>query len=125
MLWPLMMYRMRPTEKRLRKFVGQLFTTWDDDWANYMGSAFRDFKLDLRIPPLATDDELRRLTMPTLVLAADDDVSFPGPKLLARVKNFVPHADTELLANCKHSPPTTDEFRTWLATRVTEFLKRS
>lgn len=123
MFWPLMVYRWRPSEKRLRKFVGQLFTTWDDDWGHYMGDAFRGFNLDLRIPPLATDDELRGLKMPTLVLAADDDVSFPGSKLLARVKKLTPNADTELMANCKHSPPFTDDFRAWLANRVTGFLK--
>lgn len=123
MFWPLMMYRWRPSEKRLRKFVGQLFTEWNDDWGHYMGDAFRGFNLDLRIPPLATDDELRGLKMPVLVLAGDQDISFPGPKLLARVKKTIPNADAELMANCKHSPPFTDEFRTWLANRVMGFLK--
>lgn len=123
MMWPLLRYRWRPSEKRLRKFVGQLFTEWDDDWAHYMGDAFLGFNLDLRIPPLATDDELRGLKMPVLVVAGDQDISFPGAKLLARVTKMIPNADAELLADCRHSPPTTDEFRTWLANRVTAFLK--
>ena len=122
--WPLMMYRLRPSEPRLRKLVGQLFTEWDDDWGNFMGDAFSGYNLDLRIPPVATDDELRGLTTPTLVLTADDDVSFPGGRLAERVKKLMPNVDAEVLANCKHCPPTTDEFRAWLAERVTKFLTR-
>ncbi len=123
MAYPMTMYRLRPSEERLRRFVEQLFTNWDDDWAHFMGDAIRDFKLDLRIPPTATDAELRGLTMPTLVVAAGDDISFPGQKLLKRVETLVPNVQTELLASSKHSPPTTDEFRKWLADRVTTFLQ--
>jgi 2-hydroxy-6-oxonona-2,4-dienedioate hydrolase len=120
---PLMMYKQFPSEKRLRKLFTPLFSTWDDDWAHYMGDAFREFKLDLRIPPLATDEQLRRLTMPTLVVAAGEDVSFPGKKLLDRVQGKIPHLQTELLAESKHSPPTTPEFRQWLATQIRSFLE--
>jgi pimeloyl-ACP methyl ester carboxylesterase len=119
---PLLRYRLFPSERRLKRFFTPLFTTWDDDWARYMGDAFRDFVLDLRIPPLATDEELRGLTMPTLVIGAGEDVSFPGEKLLKRVRAVVPNVETELLTESRHSPPFTPEFRTWLADRVTRFL---
>lgn len=123
MAWPMMMYRMSPSEKRLRKLVEPLFTTWDDDWAHFFGDAIRDFKLDLRIPPLATDEQLRALTMPMLVIGAGEDVSFPGAKAVARLKALVPQVETELVPGSKHCPPTTDEFRGWLADRVTRFLE--
>jgi 2-hydroxy-6-oxonona-2,4-dienedioate hydrolase len=119
---PLTLYKLFPSERRLKRFFTPLFTTWDDDWAGYMGRAFLDFVLDLRIPPVATDEQLRGLTMPTLVIGAGQDVSFPGEKLLKRVKALVPNVETELLADSKHSPPFTPEFRTWLADRITRFL---
>jgi pimeloyl-ACP methyl ester carboxylesterase len=122
MAFPLVMYRLFPSERRKRKFFTPLFTTWDDDWANYTGDAFRDFNLDLRIPPLATDDQLRTLAMPVLVIAAEEDISFPGAKIIERVTRLVPRVETELLAGSKHSPPTTPEFRAWLADRMTRFL---
>ncbi len=121
--FPLAVYRWFPSERRLRNCVLQIFTTWDDDWAHYMGDAYRDFVFDLRIPPLATDDELRKLTMPTLVIGASDDTSFPGAKLVARAKALLPRGETELIEGSKHVPPTTPEFRTWLADRVTRFLE--
>ncbi|HVK17195.1 MAG TPA: alpha/beta hydrolase [Fimbriiglobus sp.] len=119
---PLTLYKLFPSERRKRRFFTPLFTTWDDDWADYMGDAFRDFVLVLRIPPVATDAELRGLTMPVLVIGAGQDVSFPGEKLLSRVKAVVPSVETELLADSKHSPPFTPTFRGWLADRVTRFL---
>jgi 2-hydroxy-6-oxonona-2,4-dienedioate hydrolase len=118
---PLAMYRMFPNERRLHKFLGGLLTTWDDDWANYLGDAFRDYNLDMRVPPRATDAELRGLTMPTLVIGARDDLSFPGEKLIRRVTGRIPRVETELIDG-RHCPPTTPEFRAWTAERVARFL---
>lgn len=119
---PLTLYKLFPSERRKKRFFNALFTSWDDDWADYMGDAFRDFVLDLRIPPTATDAQLKGLTMPVLVVGAAHDVSFPGEKLLTRVKAMVPNAETELLADSKHSPPFTPAFRNWLAGRVATLL---
>ena len=119
---PLTLYKLFPSEKRKKRFFTPLFTSWDDDWADYMGDAFRDFMLDLRIPPTATNAQLEGLTMPVLVIGAAHDVSFPGEKLLNRVKALIPNVESELLADSKHSPPFTPEFRGWLAERVTRFL---
>lgn len=119
---PLALYKMFPSERRKKRFFTPLFTSWDDDWADYMGDAFRNFVLDLRIPPVATDAQLNGLKMPVLVIGATHDVSFPGEKLLARVKAMVPNIQTELLADSKHSPPFTPAFREWLAERVAKFL---
>lgn len=83
----------------------------------------RDFALDLRIPPLTTGSQLRSLSVSTLLIAAGQDVSFPGTKMIARARKFVPNLEVELMAESRHSPPTTDEFRRWLANRVTRFLQ--
>ena len=34
---PLTLYKLFPSERRLKRFFTPLFTTWDDDWAGYMG----------------------------------------------------------------------------------------
>lgn len=119
---PLLRYRLWGSERNLRRFLDPLLTTWDPDWAGFMGESLRDMPVDLRIPPLATDDELKRLTMPVLVLGASDDTSFPGGAMVQRVKAVLPHADAEVIPACKHCPPTTDEFRAWLAQRLGKFL---
>lgn len=115
-------YRQFPSERRLRRFAGGLLTVWDDDWGRYFGDAVRDFVLDPRIPPLATDAELRGLRAPVLAVAGAEDPLFPGGKLVARVKGLVPGAEAEVVAGNRHIPPTTPEFRRWMADRVTAFL---
>lgn len=120
--WPLIMYKISPTEENLRKFVSHLLTTWDDDWAKYLGDSFNDFKTNLKIPPLASDEELENLTVPCLVIGAEDDISFPGIEVIERAESHIPVAETELIKNSKHSPPTTTEFQIWLANRLETFI---
>lgn len=123
---PLLAYRLRPSPRRLRLFVRPLLTTLDDGpWEPYLGEALQSFVLDFRAPPLATLESLRSFTVPTLIFGAADDLSFPGEKLLARVKELIPHAEVELLVGCKHVPPTTDEFRKRIADRILRFAGRA
>ncbi|WP_257461229.1 alpha/beta fold hydrolase [Archangium lipolyticum] len=120
---PMLLYRAFPSEKRLERSVQHLLTTVGDDWTHYLGEAFRGIDLDMRIPPLAKPEELASLTAPTLVIGADKDLSFPGRKLLDRAAKVLPNLkDTELIENCLHCPPTTDEFRAWLSGRISRFL---
>lgn len=122
MALPLLRYRLWRTEANLRRFLDPLLTTWDDDWAHFMAESLDDMPLDMRIPPLATDDQLKALTMPMLVLGASDDISFPGRPMVERIKALLPHAEAEVIPDCKHCPPTTPEFRAWLAERLTRFF---
>lgn len=119
---PMILYKIHPTEKRLHTLVDPLLTTWDDDWAHYLGDAFNDFVLRRSIPPVASDEELSALSMPCLVMAAEHDISFPGGPLVERATAHIPHVETELIRGSRHSPPTTDAFRTWMADRITAFV---
>ena len=121
---PMALYLMWPTPERLKKFVANLLTTLDDDWAPYLGDAFLSFNMNMTIPMVAKPEEFKGFTVPTLVMAADDDVSFPGAKLLERAGRIFPSlAGTELIADCRHCPPTTPVFRSWLLGQITTFLR--
>jgi 2-hydroxy-6-oxonona-2,4-dienedioate hydrolase len=122
MALPMLRYRMRPSQANLKELLRPILTTWDDEWAAYMADTLRDMKIDPRIPPLATDGALRTLGVRTLVLGGDEDISFPGGPMAERVRALVPNAEAEVLQHCRHCPPTTPEFRLWLADRVSAFL---
>ncbi|WP_161604658.1 alpha/beta fold hydrolase [Roseiconus nitratireducens] len=122
MLLPMIRYRLWPTESGLRRLLEPIVTTWDEDWCGFIACAMDDMRMDPRIPPLASDEQLKRLSMPTLVLAADQDLSFPGDRVAKRLKPFVSDLDVQILTNCKHCPPTTPEFRRWLGQRLTGFF---
>ena len=121
MALPMIMYKIYPTDKTLRKLVSHLLTTWDEEWARYLGDSLNDFATNLRIPPVASAQELENLTMPSLVIAAEHDISFPGDKVIVRAKRHIPNAETELIKGSRHCPPTTPEFQEWLGSRIKEF----
>lgn len=122
MAFPMVRYKFRPSPSNLKELLSPILTTWDEDWAGMIACTLRDMKMDLRIPPLASKHALKQLTMPTLVLAADNDISFPGRAVIDRLKSTLPGIDAEIMPDCKHCPPTTDKFREWLGGRLSRFL---
>lgn len=120
---PSIKYQFNKSEENLKKFVDPLLTTWDEDWGHYIGDAFTHFKPDLRIPPLISNQDLKDWAIPTIVFAGEDDISFPGKEMVQKLKSNNSDIQTELMKDCKHSPPTTFEFRKWLSERIQKFLK--
>jgi len=123
--WPMFTYKFSPSEKRLKKLVEGMFSTPDERWTQYFGDAVRSYRMDMRIPPLTKPEDVAGLEAPVLVFGAADDVSFPGDALTRRAKELFPRVEIQLLEGCKHSPPTTAEFRAQTAERVTAFLQRN
>ena len=121
---PLTAWLLCPSEARLRRALAPMMSTPDEAWVAYMGDAFRSVELTrMRIPSLVQAGELQGLAAPTLVLAGDEDLSFPGPAVIERLQSVLPSlADSELLPGCRHLPPTTDAFRQRLSGRITRFL---
>ncbi|NBC25625.1 MAG: alpha/beta fold hydrolase [Bacteroidetes bacterium] len=124
MALPAIMYKLFPNEKRLHAMLNPILTTHDEDWANYLGDALNDFSPNTKIPPVAPDEQLEQLKIPSLVMGADEDISFPGDKMVERAANHIHNTETELIDNCKHCPPTTPDFRQWLFNRVNGFINR-
>jgi 2-hydroxy-6-oxonona-2,4-dienedioate hydrolase len=122
--WPMTRYLLRPTPSNLRRFLDRLLTTPDEEWTGYLGEAFRTFNLrTMKVPALARTGELAGFRAPTFVLGAEADLSFPGEPLIRRARQLFPNlVDTELLRGSRHSPPTTPEFRSWMAERLTRFI---
>lgn len=123
LFWPMTMYRWFPSEARLRTLTDALFTEWDDDWGHWLGDALLNFKMDLRVPPVATRESLAGFTGPVQIFGASDDLSFPGGPAIARAKEvFAQVADTHVYTGMKHSPPFNDTFRADLCSRIERFL---
>lgn len=122
MAWPMIRYKMRKTNENLKKLLAPLLTTPDPDWEGFIGCSIDHMKMDMRIPPLASDQDLSEINVPLLVLAGDQDISFPGDKLKDRLSVLCQGADIEVLKDCKHCTPSTPEFRRWLADRLDKFF---
>jgi pimeloyl-ACP methyl ester carboxylesterase len=70
----------------------------EDGWIS--NRSFRPRRMVPPIPP--TDDQWRKLSVPTLILAGDREVIFPAEKSLARVAALSPLIETALLNGMGH-----------------------
>lgn len=103
---PMMLYRMRPGEERLRRAISPLFTEPPGDlWIAALGALFRHVKVETRLPRPMTAEELSRWRSPGIVFAAGDDPLYPGEDVLARAREIIPNLrDGVLLKGSRHIP---------------------
>ena len=70
---------------------------------------------------LLSDDELRSVQAPVLLLFGDREVIYDPARALARANRLIPHVDGELIPGCRHDMCFTQ--RRIVDARVLEFLK--
>lgn len=102
---PISRYKMFPSEKNRDRALKGLLTSGDELWSPYLGDAIRHWNVDFTVPPIIHPQDLKLLTAPVFIIAADQDISFPGEKLLARSQALFPNlVGSHLLTNSCHSP---------------------
>jgi pimeloyl-ACP methyl ester carboxylesterase len=102
---PMILYRLRPSRERMLRAARSLLTEPDEDFARQLGAVYRHVRLDVQLPQLATEEELRSFQGPVTVFAAEDDPFFPGEAVLARAREiFANLAHAERLQGCRHVP---------------------
>lgn len=72
------------------------------------------------LPSLFSDDELRALDMPVLLLMGEDEVLYDPAKALDRARRLVPNFEGELVPECRHEM-SLSQYRI-VDERVLEFL---
>lgn len=119
----MLLYRLRPSHNWLERAARPLFTgAPDPEWLDALGALFRHLKLETRMPRDATRKELQAFHAPTLVLAAENDVFFPGRRVLERAHSILPGpTESELLKGCGHLPDA--EAFVEINRRIEEFLR--
>ncbi|HBE70140.1 MAG TPA: alpha/beta hydrolase [Planctomycetaceae bacterium] len=102
---PILRYKLFPSEKNRDRALSGLLTSGDELWSPYLGDAIRHWNVDFSAPPILHPQDLKLLTAPVFVIAADHDLSFPGEKLIARSQALFPNlVGSHLLTNSCHSP---------------------
>ena len=100
---PMLHYRLRPTRERMLRAAGPLLTEPDEDFVRELGAVYRHVGLDVQLPQMATEEELRGFRGPVAVFAAEDDPFFLGETVLARARGiFTNLVHAELLEGCRH-----------------------
>jgi pimeloyl-ACP methyl ester carboxylesterase len=71
---------------------------------NIIGDVFKHVKLEQEMPKLTTKRELESYRAPTLVIAGEKDIFFPGKKLKAAASEIIPHLTETKIYEMGHFP---------------------
>ena len=84
--------------------------------AHFMDVIMTHFRARIGAQPMFTDDELRRLTMPVLLIGGARDAILPSEKTAARLSSLLPHLEAHLLPEAGHAliDQAPQPWRSWL-----------
>lgn len=93
----------------IEQFLGVLFSQRDPFAVEFLSKVFLYFEMDFTPVPVINQKEAQKITTPITLIAAGDDLLFPGKKMLKRAKKIFPSLrETILLEHSKHVQNTAD-----------------
>lgn len=100
---PMKMYMKTKKMKYLEKFLAEVFTDRDPFAVKFLSKVFLYFKMDFSPVPVISKKEAENISTPLYLLAAKEDVMFPGKKMIKRARKIFPSLQhTVLLEDSKH-----------------------
>lgn len=87
---PMLLYRLRPTDKRLVYVARPLMMEPEELAIRQLGTVYQDIKLDTELPWMATAEELEGFVRPVVVFALEHDVFFPARSVLPPSTTYLP-----------------------------------
>ena len=125
LVFPMMMYIVAPSEKRLERVVLQLADELDPDLVTITELVFKHVKAESTMHQPAKNDELSKLEAPALLITAERDILNPGRKIIERGKEIIPNlVEYECLENVPHAFYTADGQRDYVIDKIGAFLKK-
>ena len=106
---PIKRYKKKKESKYVRRLLSRLFSEEDDFALSFLSKVLLHFKMDFSSVPLITKKETQAIKTPVHFIGAENDLLFPGEKMLKRVQRIFPSlAGRMLLENSKHIPGRND-----------------
>jgi pimeloyl-ACP methyl ester carboxylesterase len=100
---PMKRYMKNQNNKFLEKFLKELFTDRDEFALQYLSKVFVHFNMDFTPVPVIKKEEAKLIKTPITLIAAQQDIMFPGIKMIKRASKIFPSLKTVvLLENSKH-----------------------
>lgn len=109
---PMKRYMKTKNVKFLERFLDSAFTERDDFAHKSLALVFTHFTMDFTPVPVITATEALKIKTPITLIAAENDIIFPGRKMIKRAKKIFPSLKhTVLLNNSKHVQNKEDNSR--------------
>jgi pimeloyl-ACP methyl ester carboxylesterase len=100
---PMKRYMKNQNNKFLEKFLKELFTDRDEFALQYLSKVFVHFNMDFTPVPVIKKEEAKSIKTPITLIAAKQDIIFPGIKMIKRANKIFPSLKaTVLLEDSKH-----------------------
>lgn len=100
---PMKRYMKTKKTKYVERFLAELFTDKDEFALKYLSKVFLEFDMDFTPVPVIDSNKASKIKTPMAIFAAQNDILFPGKKMLKRAKRIFPSLKTSrLLPDSKH-----------------------
>jgi len=100
---PMKSYMKTKKRKYVEKFLSNLFTDRDDFAIEFLSKVFLEFEMDFTPVPVIDAKKAGKITTPITIFAAQDDILFPGNKMIKRAEKIFPSLKkSTLLEHSKH-----------------------
>jgi len=109
---PMKRYMKTQNPKYVEKFLGEVFTERDEFAIQYLSKVFLHFDMDFTPVPVINKGDAQLIKTPITLIAAKEDLMFPGRKMLKRAAKIFPSIkQTLLLEQSKHVQNKADNQR--------------
>ncbi|MFX0077088.1 MAG: alpha/beta fold hydrolase, partial [Candidatus Hermodarchaeota archaeon] len=123
LLIPWLKYRLRPSREQLKKTLKSFIYEFDDGILDLVEANFKHVKIITGMPRPVTKAELKDYTAPTSIIAAKQDILFPGELVVRRAKEIIPNLVT---AECIEGPHTpTNQMREYINEKAIIFFSNN
>lgn len=100
---PMKRYMRNQKMKYVEKFLSTLFTKRDEFAVKFISQVLLYFEMDFTPVPTINKAEAQKINTPITLIAAGEDVLFPGRKMLKKAQKLIPSLKkTLLLEQSKH-----------------------
>lgn len=94
---PMKRYMKTKKKEYVEKFLSNLFTDRDEFAIEFLSKVFLEFEMDFTPVPVIDAKKAREITTPITLFGANEDLMFPGKKMLKRAKNIFPTLKKSIL----------------------------
>lgn len=100
---PMKRYMKTKDKAYVEQFLSSLFTEHDSFAYAFLSEVFLEFSMDFSPVPVIKSRKAQQIQTPITLFAADQDLIFPGKKMIKRASKLFPSlVHAELIANSKH-----------------------
>ena len=100
---PMKKYMKSKDIKYLKQFLSDVFSEPNEFALKFLAQVFLHFKMDFTPVPKISKSAAQAITTPITLFAAENDLMFPGPKMIQRANYIFPSLkEAYLLENSKH-----------------------